>query len=216
MFPTLTHLEKRVVNLNECAEAWLKNNWKGPLEPNPLLHPEACAQMAEFYEKQAEGFSGFTYGGYLENRSVLWRGSYMEADQRFIHLGVDFNVPQDTLIAADSEAEVIWIDNDYPEEHGWGTRVMLYLKKENIILIYGHVTIDGLPVGKILKKGEVFARIAPPATNGGWFPHLHVQAMTLAAFEAFKQGKEIDGYGRVGEFEELKRDFPDPMPFVSV
>ena len=56
------------------------------------------------------------YGGYLEDRSTLWRGSYLESSNHFLHLGVDVMVPEGTRVALDAPGTVVVADTDAERE----------------------------------------------------------------------------------------------------
>jgi murein DD-endopeptidase MepM/ murein hydrolase activator NlpD len=128
----------------------------------------------------------YSYGGWLEDRSTVWAGTYLDETKSYTHLGVDLNAPEGTPIAADHHGYVIRIDDDHPEEGGWGPRILFRLRDAPIILIYAHLHPGILnKVGDLLGPGDILARVGPISHNGGRFPHLHVQCMTMEAWELF-------------------------------
>ncbi len=135
----------------------------------------------------------------MEDRSFLWRGSYMEKDKKFIHLGVDFNVPAGTKIAAAFRAKVVKIDDDFPEEGGWGPRIIIKHATLPVYMIYAHLDPEiKCKVGDIINKGNIFARVGKPPYNGNWFPHCHIQSISKKYFDELNKNnswKELDGYG---------------------
>jgi hypothetical protein len=64
---------------------------------NPLLDPRVSQFMVDEFHR-ARGVDG-SYGSYIEDRRYLLRGSYLSATGAYLHLGVDFNVPQGTRVA---------------------------------------------------------------------------------------------------------------------
>jgi murein DD-endopeptidase MepM/ murein hydrolase activator NlpD len=166
----------------------------------------------------------WSWGGLYENRAELWRGGYMAAERKWIHLGVDLNVPAGTVVHADSPGEVVRIDHDI-SEGGWGTRLMLQLLYHPIVLIYAHLSPhlefqhQTTREGMALSQGQELGRVGNPKDNGQWFPHLHLQALSTDAVAHYlKQDRleELDGYGRLEDIEKHQSYHPDPMPYVRL
>jgi murein DD-endopeptidase MepM/ murein hydrolase activator NlpD len=158
----------------------------------------------------------WSYGGYMENRSNLWRGSYLEAAGNFLDLGVDCTAPRGTDIAVDFPAKVILADHDPDRDGGWGIRVFLAL--DGPVLVYAHLQNVAVEPGQKLEPGAVFAEVGGPPDNGNWFPHLHVQAIRTGLFHEIllERFQELDGYGHPNAIDELQYDFPSPLPFLRV
>jgi hypothetical protein len=159
----------------------------------------------------------FTFGGWGEDRSHLWRGHYHDPNV-MRHLGVDYNVPAETLVVAPAEMTVInaWPDPD--QDGGWGGQLIVKLAKPYRgadYVIFGHLAHDSLPaVGKTFAAAEPFAVLGGAHENGGWFPHLHVQCFTQKIYDKYALDlTKIDGYGLNGE--PLEPDFPDPTGLVA-
>jgi len=66
----------------------------------------------------------FSYGGYLEAPLVCMAGKLFGRARTFIHLASTSTRQEVRAIAIDFDAEVVLIDDDYPETAGWGTRVI--------------------------------------------------------------------------------------------
>lgn len=215
IFPELQNKSFAKVNLDAEAEKWLAE--QGAVADNPLLDPLVCeAFVGECHKRLGIDFS---YGGYLEDRSHIWRGSYLDKDRKYVHLGIDFNVPQGTAVASVRPSTVIRIDDDYPEPHGWGNRVIVEDAESGIILIYAHLERpDKLRVGESLSAGQVFAQVGNRAINGGWFPHLHVQAVGPEHYRALLENdlRQLDGYGKGEDIEALRLNYPDPIAFTGI
>lgn len=219
LFPTLKNKKSAEINLNESAKKWLAKQGTRFNDPaiNPFNDPVICVEMVE--EVHQELGVDFSYGSYMEDRSFLWRGSYLEESGTFIHLGVDLSVPRDTSVAIDFDAEVVLVDYDYPEIGGWGKRVVVRHKTKDIYLIYAHLDRDiHVKAGDNLSKSQVFAKVGHAPYNGNWWPHLHVQVLTKAAYDKAMEEDflELDGYGLAEDMDLLKKDFPDPMGFIEV
>ena len=184
---------------------------------NPLLDPETC--LAMIHEAQARLGIHHSYGGYFEDRSTLWRQSYLEHKQEWIHLGVDFNVPVATKVAATWYGKVDWIDDDSPTPGGWGPRVIVRLRDyPDTVLIFAHLGAIFCKEGTLLKPGDVFAEVGAPPNNGSWFPHLHVQAVDLSQYKKnwLSLVHELDGYTNRFSAGGAAVIFPDPMQFVRL
>jgi murein DD-endopeptidase MepM/ murein hydrolase activator NlpD len=113
MFKELNNKSFGIINLNVEAQKYLQN-----IEKVDLLDSNFCQKLVENSAKKLG--VDFTYGGWLEDRSFLWKGSYLEKTGNFIHLGVDYNVPAGTKVFADYDMEVVHMENDFPLKHGWG------------------------------------------------------------------------------------------------
>ncbi len=215
IFPDWLDRPHGEVNLDEEA-ARFRSEQPGLFEAgkNPLLDPAACQRMIDAMQRRL-GID-WSWGGYLENRSNLWRGSYLGASGAFLHLGIDLNLPQGTRVAASFEARVILVDEDADHEGGWGTRV--FLDARGLIFIYAHLESPSVAPGDRLKPGQIVAAIGGPPQNGNWHPHLHVQAMRAELFHELLLDRfsELDGYGLAAEQETLARDFPDPAPYLGL
>src|SRR3989338_11078822 len=80
----------------------------------------------------------YSYGGFLEDRSNLWKNHYNKEIGAFIHLGVDFNVPAGTKVALAKRARVEHVMIDQDQHGGWGGMVVWKLLDEDKYLLYGH------------------------------------------------------------------------------
>ena len=207
------------INLDEEALRWHE---QGPDlfagGANPLLDPAVCQRFLDGVHARLGVV--WSYGGYLENRSHILQGSYLERTGGFMHLGVDFNVRQSALVAAPRPGTVILVDDDHDRDGGWGPRVFLKLDGDpldNPVLIFAHLQGIEAEPGTRLSQGTVFAEVGGPPDNGNWIPHLHVQAIHSGKFFEVLVGKfaELDGYGSLGRIEDLQQNFPDPLPIIG-
>jgi murein DD-endopeptidase MepM/ murein hydrolase activator NlpD len=216
IFPQLAGKPSKEVNLNSLAQEWFTREFGKMPDNNPLIDPEICQKMVQDFH--AQNGVAFSYGGYLEDRSTVWAGSYLQPKNTFLHLAVDFNAEPGTEVAVDQEAEVVFTGDDTPLIGGWGVHVMLKLIKHPIYLLYAHLGSGvSCRAGDILAAGTVFARLGTPATNGHWYSHVHVQALTPEAYEQYAQDFDsLDGYGKVSEKASLAQQFPDPMQWVVI
>jgi hypothetical protein len=197
------------LNLNE-----LSRDVKG--EPNPLLLPAYCEKWVDNQHK-IHGLD-FSYGGYMELRDHLWRGSYLPPAP--FHLGVDYNVPALTAVAVPADAELVWAETSPDQNGGWGGRVVF--RVDFYIGIMGHLSIlpeiKRLPKGSMLKRGHVIGHVAHADENGGWFPHLHVQLTTQTVFDGImRKGTDFDGYEEwhphiLNHWRDPHIIFPKPDP----
>lgn len=216
IFPTLKGKPYAEVNLNDLAKKWLTEKYPSPPEKNPLMDPLVCQQMVD--EFHASNGLAFSFGGYLEDRSTVWRDSYLTPKNTYLHLGVDYNAPIGTEVAIDHDAEVIFTMDDTPLIGGWGSHVMFKLSDAPMYLLYGHLDKNlRAEAGQKLSPGTVFATVGAPNVNGHWYSHVHVQALTPETFAKFEKDIDaLDGYGLVAEKSSLSTQFPDPAQFVSL
>ncbi len=148
------------VNLDE---AYRKRS--GP--PLDMTNPDDQQRLV----KEVSG-DKLSYGGFLEDRSAIWKG--FESGR---HLGVDFNNLQPgEAVGSLVTGTVTHVIKDDTKQNGWGTRVIV-LTDVDTYLLYGHLTNPRVAVGDKVVPIQILGEIAPPETNGGWFPHLHLQYM---------------------------------------
>jgi murein DD-endopeptidase MepM/ murein hydrolase activator NlpD len=217
IFPSLKNKNFGYVNLNTEAQGWCSaKGLANTKKHNPLLDPKTCQEMVN--DVHAKYSLDYSYGGWMEDRSFLWRGHYLEGEGAFIHLGVDINAPTGTEVAADFDVSVAKIDDDYPEEGGWGPRVILKHASYPIYMIYAHLDREILcKIGDTLQKGTVFAKVGNAPYNGNWFSHCHVQTISADYYaELEKSGDwgQLDGYGSAEDAAVNAKRFVDPLQFV--
>jgi murein DD-endopeptidase MepM/ murein hydrolase activator NlpD len=168
---------------------------------NPLNDPEVCREWVERLHERMGVESSF--GGYLEDRSHLWRGHYQEASGRFVHLGVDYNVPAGTEVFAPCPMVVHETRADSDQDGGWGGRVISRVPGTDLLVIFAHLEHGPLPTeGTELVTGARVGVVGRVEVNGGWFPHLHVQCVRG------ELPKDLDGYACAST--GLGEQFPDP------
>ncbi|MDD5318923.1 MAG: peptidoglycan DD-metalloendopeptidase family protein [Candidatus Pacebacteria bacterium] len=214
IFPKLKNKKFGYLNLDLEGKKWVKENTSTfkDFEKNPLIEPAVCLKMVEEMHRKFD--LDFSYGGWLEDRSFLWKDSYLEDEGLFIHLGIDISVDPGTEVAIDFDAQVVLVDDDYPEIGGWGPRVIVKNLEKGFYVIYAHLDRKILcKVGERLPKGSVFARAGKAPYNGNWWPHIHVQVIEASFYESLsKTGlMELDGYGNSLELENFVKAFRDPL-----
>ncbi|HOW98264.1 MAG TPA: peptidoglycan DD-metalloendopeptidase family protein [Kiritimatiellia bacterium] len=216
LFPSLAGHPVARINLDDEAARWLARRAAAPGAPNPLLDPSVCGRMLDEVHRRER--VAWSYGGYLEDRRRLWRGSYLEKAGAFIHLGVDFNVPRGTEFVAGFPAGIVVVDDDQDRDGGWGKRIILRpeIPGCDALLIYAHLQNVRRRPGEHAPAGAVLAEVGGPPDNGNWHPHLHIQAIRRGLFEEILLDRfnELDGYGRAEELDALRASFPDPLPIV--
>jgi peptidoglycan LD-endopeptidase LytH len=188
------------ININEVAvnlNALLGLPAEGE---NPFLDPGMCQNWQDFVLKITD--AKYLYGGYMEDRSVVWRGHYHQPGHT-IHLGVDFYVPAGTKVHMPCAGNLCHSFQDPDQNGGWGGKLIFRIGK--IYLVLGHLTDIVSDIGVTCFEGTVVGSVADHTINGGWSPHLHVQLMT-------KYDPDVDGYAAM--YEDIKRDFPNPNSIV--
>lgn len=158
------------------------------------------------------------FGGYLEDRSELWRG--FEDSKKMIHLGIDINnLLPGTAVLTPVKAIVIHVYKDNFENNGWGGRIIMKLETPYMgcqYLMYGHLAHANLPsVGSIFEADDVVAYIGDYKENGGWFCHLHVQLISDYHFNLYNDNLDkLDGYLLDSDFPLLNEYSVDPTGLV--
>lgn len=181
-----------------------------------LLDPVYCQRLLDT-EHARRGIT-HSYGDYFTSRRATWRGGYQEHDQRFIHLGLDIAVPEGTPVTTPFAASVEILDIDQDQDGGWGGRVFLKssLYRHMPVLLLAHLAGDFLVQrGDIIPEGTALGFIADSIVNGGWFPHLHAQAIARQDWPCVKDNlQHLDGYCTQAHAEKLATIFPNPLPYL--
>ncbi len=219
IFPNLKNKTFGYLNLNLEAQTWYKEKGlKIKDERNILLDPKICQEFLDDVHKKYS--LDFSYGGWMEDRSFIWRGSYLDKEKIFIHLGIDINVPTGTDIATSSIVEVVKIENDYPLDGGWGPHIILKCLEKNIYLLYAHLDqkID-YKVGDIIEKNTIFAKVGHAPINGNWFPHVHIQTINPDYYDYLEKNngwENFDGYGFLNNIKSDSIKHIDPLNFIKI
>lgn len=220
MFPTLAGHAPGIINLEEEAKAYVTQNPHA--ENNPFLDPHWCAAfVADLHRMRG---SAWSYGGYLEDRSILWNGSYLSNTGAYLHLGIDCNVPIGTPVHADFDARVIYADHDPDQSGGWGGRVVLdphLIPRSDYVIMYAHLSraAETIREDTLILKHALIGHVGTREENGGWYPHVHVQMVEREFFKRLIERDELhllDGYASEGDIEVIRRLFPDPTPFLCL
>lgn len=185
IFPKLKNKKWVKLNLNTLAK-----KTKGV----DFNNYNQCKKWVEGIHKKYK--TDYSYGGFLEDRSYLWKGSYLDANNAFIHLAVDYNVPVGTCVALPFNAKVENIVLDPNQKGGWGAAIKFKLENTNHYLVYAHLSHKiKLKIGDEISCGEIVARSGKMTQNGGWYPHLHAQMFNQKFDDAyFNDLDKMDGY----------------------
>ncbi len=216
MFPSLKG-KWGGIDLNECVKSFGVD----ASEPNPLLDPVVQGEyLSQMHQKMRVDYS---YGGYLEDRSTLWRGHYMSPDT-MVHLGIDYNVPVGTEVCLPHGGDIVYIGMEDIDNGGWGGRMDFKSRTLPVYFIIGHLDPDSILQFHPSKKQRrwfggypqhhVLALVGDSGFNGGWFPHIHLQCVAKEEYESHIDPMEIDGYGKMTD--TLRTKFPDPNLLLRV
>lgn len=160
----------------------------------------------------------WSYGDYLRSRRDVWAGSYLDRERKYLHLGLDVNAPAGTIVACDVPGVVIHVDDDHPEEHGWGPRVFVHMNDQPFILIFAHLDKRMyVRKGSRIKRGQKIGMIGAFPHNGGWYEHLHVQVIQQGYWTTFLQDpSSLDGYAPYDDKDFWMNLCPDPLRFIQL
>lgn len=183
IFPELKKGKWVEINMNEESR---KTNFE-------MSDAEVCTKWLESLHK--EKGADYSYGGFLEDRTHIWRNHPNNSGASLIHLGVDYNVSAGTKVCLPADGKVFHIMKDPTNRRGWGGRIIFELSN-GTYLIYGHLKQDFIVgLGQECKKGEVVGIIGESKENGNWFPHLHVQIMNRKFIDTHISNlNRVDGY----------------------
>jgi murein DD-endopeptidase MepM/ murein hydrolase activator NlpD len=188
IFPRFKSYRWGELNLNTLAQQYFTEEYRG--KENKLLDPLKCWEWLDRVSGKLN--IDFSYGGWLEDRSYLWEGSYLDP-KKSIHLGIDINVPVFSEVMAIKTGKVTEIFHDKDQNGGWGSRLMIQVPNGSgmdLHYLYAHLD-ERIPVsvGDEVKEGQIVGKVATPQKNGNWYPHLHLQCILGTIPE------DLDGYG---------------------
>jgi len=149
-------------------------------------------------------FGGRIYGGYLEDRSPLF--DIRHDPEALIHLGLDFWMPENTSIHSHVEGVVCHTAYEPDILLGWGGRIDI--KSADLVYIFGHLKRPEFIVGDLIRKGQTIGKLGKRSENGGWLPHLHIQAVRLCTYNTYANPNSIDAYAKPKA--NLPSNFPEP------
>jgi murein DD-endopeptidase MepM/ murein hydrolase activator NlpD len=213
IFPALADRRWARANLDALARV----EFPAGAEPNPLNDPGFCDRWVSAVATRLG--AEHCWGGWLEDRAHLWRGHYLP-EGCTIHLGIDLNVPAATTVLAPISGEVMHAVPCRALGGGWGGWCVLRAdapEEGAEYVLLGHLAHAGLPrAGTHLARGTPVGIIGTHEENGGWYPHLHLQAMSGEAWEAVQHAPDalLDGYGYADA--SLSRLFPNPAPLAGL
>ncbi len=113
IFPTLVDVSAVAVNLDALARGLRAR----PEARSPLLDPNRLDRLLSRLHRRWQ--AGYSFGGYVEDRREIWRGSYLNEDAA-LHLGIDVNVPAHTPITLLADATAVVVEHDPNQDGGWG------------------------------------------------------------------------------------------------
>ena len=154
-------------------------------------------------------------GGYLEPRPIYTSKSYEKqanqaAQNRTLHLGIDFWLPSQTPVHTPLKAEVV-VASYNPQSKQYGGLVILKHNEDGLIFytLYGHLckaSVAAQRVGDLLKKGDRIGALGNPLQNGQWAPHLHFQIM----LSMLDNTQDFPGVAFPKQMQVWKSICPDP------
>lgn len=233
LFPEYDHRPHVDANLNDLSKAWAEEHpvvdglYRSVLRRSPHLHPARCQQMIQQYHRRTG--ASWSLGGWMEDRSHVWYGSYMKNNNSYIHLGVDYNVPAGTSIVFNEPVKLVHHDDDKDLRGGWGPRMFLAFAdrpQEDCLLILAHLAArtrrhmeEILGPDQVIAAGTEIARVGPPEVNGGWYPHLHAQLVRRDLFHSLMKRRslqELDGYCSESDEEAAREQYPHPGRVIQL
>ncbi len=176
LFPKLKECEFYKIDLSVGSE-WIGG--RNEIEDLSLFQFKIDKLQKEYPKK-------IIAGGYLEPRAIYTSDTYEKtgnygAENRTIHLGLDFWLPPETKVSAMFDGEVVTAVNDEGDKEYGGLVILKHnIEDLEFYTLYGHNTVDSVlknKIGSKVKKGDVIAEIADYPENGNWAPHLHFQIM---------------------------------------
>ncbi len=161
-------------------------------------------------------------GRYHEARLLYMAGQFkVQTDEmpeaRTVHLGIDLYMHSNAQVYAPLDGRVHSFNNNTaPLDYGPAIILEHPIEGgERFYTLFGHLSLDsleGLTVGMPVAKGQPFARIGKPPTNGGWPPHLHFQII----LDMLGETGNFPGVVRPTEWNIWNHICPDPNLILGV
>ena len=136
--------------------------------------------------------------------------------RRSLHLGLDLFAPAGTAVRTPLDGIVVdMFETDVPLDYGHA--VLLRHEPEPGLAfhsLWGHLsarTLRERKIGETLKAGQVIGWMGPPAENGNWQPHVHIQLITFAMRAA-----DVIGAGEAAYRDVWAELFPNPAALVGL
>jgi hypothetical protein len=203
-------------NLN-TGSIWWEKRYDVPRKLRPFKDPVVTHQMEEEYHRYL-GLD-WSYGGWMEDRSNIRRGTYLEKDKLWIHTGIDVNHNPGIRVLSLADGPIVYQGTDAPLVGGWGYHVIqiINFRGRPHALVYAHLA-KHLPhaTGVRVTKGVWIGTIGNSTVNGVWRPHLHLNLFAdiddVTDWENFSN--TMDGYVKESEIMFWARKCPDPTPLI--
>jgi 4-aminobutyrate aminotransferase-like enzyme len=138
-------------------------------------------------------------------------------EARTVHLGIDLYLHRNAPVYAPLDGRVHSFNNN-TAHLDYGPAIILEHQIEDgerFYTLFGHLSPDSLAdltIGMPVAKGQSFARIGEPSTNGGWPPHLHFQII----MDMLGETGNFPGVTRPAEWNIWSCICPDPNLMLGI
>jgi murein DD-endopeptidase MepM/ murein hydrolase activator NlpD len=204
-------------NFGAFAAEGLKESGFDGSTPNPNTDPDFSLSRKQQLERLL-GLDWY-YGGWMEDRSIVWSDTYLKDTGNFLHLGIDLSVRAGTMVFSLADGPIVHAGTDTPLKGGWGGHVVQIIQFRNKphALIYCHLGFLQYRNPENISKGALIGLIGNKSENGGWGEHLHLQLVAdiedVTDWARFMD-KDMDGYGNVRDLTYWAKRCPDPTLLI--
>lgn len=149
--------------------------------------------------------------------SDIFRSRFIEGDRRIHHLGLDLFMPAGTKVHTPLAGTVKSVEIE-EDPLGYGGMVALLHEPDGcppFVTLWGHLAHEAtrrLTAGDRLEAGAIVGEMGPPAENGGWAPHLHLQISVDPDLAA----RDILGVGETHYLPVWRELFPDAAELAGI
>lgn len=153
----------------------------------------------------------YLVGGYAEDRLDMLADTPAGSEGRTVHMAIDIFAKNLEPVLAPCDGEIIC--SGYEEGFGeYGNYLILKPDQSDLYIFLGHLSDIKSSTGRI-SEGDTIAHLGDYLTNenGGWSRHLHLQILT----ELPGKNRTPAGYSTLGEFDQNKLKFPNPLQYFS-
>lgn len=214
----MTNLLTKDTKMFPVLGYWLNNQNAIPLKmafstDEQAINLEDVNTYQAWIDKQCQGKIG--HGGYFEKRDVYAQSGVFRGNEkaRNIHLGIDLWTAANTPIYAPIDGTIHSFSNLLEKGNYGGVFILEHEVNGNkFYTLYGHLDYNTIiqETGKKITAGTKIAELGAAPVNGGWPPHLHLQAML--SMETYVG--DYPGVCFEDEIAHYKQNCPDPSPLI--
>ena len=180
-----------------------------------IINPQACQDYID--EVLNRNSAQVAYGGYLEKRNLYAdKASFSGEMVRNIHLGMDFWASAGTIVNVPLDATIHSFSNNATIGDYGPTIILKHeIGNKTFHTLYGHLSLaslDGLSIGKVLRKGDALGTLGTTDINVNYAPHVHFQLIN----DIEEKKGDYPGVCSAIDLDFYSKNCPDPNLILNI